>query len=68
MDLVEIGWGSVHWTGVAPDRYSGRALVNAVTNLLVSYINVIPLVRFEISTVFTTKNAIFWNVAPCGSS
>jgi hypothetical protein len=35
LDLVEIRWGGVDWIGVAQDRYSGRALVNAVMNLRV---------------------------------
>jgi hypothetical protein len=33
MDLVELGWGGVDWTGVAQDRYGWRALVNAVMDL-----------------------------------
>jgi hypothetical protein len=35
MDLSEKGWGGVDWIGLAQDRYSWRALVNAVMNLLV---------------------------------
>jgi hypothetical protein len=35
MDLLEIGWGSVDWIGVAQDRDKWRALVNAVMNLRV---------------------------------
>jgi hypothetical protein len=35
MDLVEIGWGGVEWTGLAQDRYRWRALVNSVMNLRV---------------------------------
>jgi hypothetical protein len=35
MDLVEIGWGVVDWIGLAQDRYTWRALVNAVMNLRV---------------------------------
>jgi hypothetical protein len=35
MDLLEIGWGGVDWIGLAQDRYSYRALVNAVMNLRV---------------------------------
>jgi hypothetical protein len=35
MDLLEIGWGGVHWIGLAQDRDKWRALVNAVMNLLV---------------------------------
>jgi hypothetical protein len=30
MDLLEIGWGSVDWIGLAQDRDKWRALVNAV--------------------------------------
>jgi hypothetical protein len=33
MDLLEIGWGSVDWIGLAQDRDKWRALVNAVMNL-----------------------------------
>jgi hypothetical protein len=35
MDLVEMGLGAVDWNGLAQDRYSWRALVNAVMNLRV---------------------------------
>jgi hypothetical protein len=35
MDLLEIGWGGVDWTGLAQDRDKWRALVNAVMNLRV---------------------------------
>jgi hypothetical protein len=30
MDLLEIGWGSVDWIGLAQDRDKWRALMNAV--------------------------------------
>jgi hypothetical protein len=33
MDLLETGLSVVDWIGLAQDRYSWRALVNAVTNL-----------------------------------
>jgi hypothetical protein len=33
MNLVDIGWGAMHWIGLAQDRYKWRALVNAVMNL-----------------------------------
>jgi hypothetical protein len=33
MDLLEIGWGYVDWTGLAKDRDKCRVLVNAVMNL-----------------------------------
>jgi hypothetical protein len=33
MNLVEVGWGVVDWTGLAQDRDRWRALVNAVMNL-----------------------------------
>jgi hypothetical protein len=36
MDLSEIGLGLVDWTGLAQDRYSWRALLNAVMNLWAS--------------------------------
>jgi hypothetical protein len=32
MDLLEIGWSSVDWIGLAEDRDKWRALVNAVMN------------------------------------
>jgi hypothetical protein len=35
IDLLEIGWGSVYWIGLAQDRDKWRALVNAVMNLRV---------------------------------
>jgi hypothetical protein len=35
MDLLEIGWGGVDWSGLAQDRDKWRALVNAVMNLRV---------------------------------
>jgi hypothetical protein len=35
MDLVEIGLDVVEWIGLAQDKYSWRALVNAVMNLRV---------------------------------
>jgi hypothetical protein len=35
MDLLEIGWGGVHWIGLGQDRDKWRALVNAVMNLWV---------------------------------
>jgi hypothetical protein len=37
MDLGRIGWGGVHWIGLAQDRDKWRAFVNAVMNLRVSY-------------------------------
>jgi hypothetical protein len=33
--LLDIGWGSVDWIGLAQDRDKWRALVNAVINLRV---------------------------------
>jgi hypothetical protein len=35
MGLVEIILGEVDWIGLAQDRYSWRALVNAVMNIRV---------------------------------
>jgi hypothetical protein len=35
MDLGEVGWGDVHWIGLAQDRNRWRALVNSVLNLQV---------------------------------
>jgi hypothetical protein len=33
MDLGELGWGTVDWTGLAKDRNRWRALVNSILNL-----------------------------------
>jgi hypothetical protein len=33
MDFGEVGWGDVHWIGLAKDRNRWRALVNSVLNL-----------------------------------
>jgi hypothetical protein len=35
MDIVEIGWGGVHWIGLAQNRDKWRALVNVVIKLQV---------------------------------
>jgi hypothetical protein len=35
MDFGEIGWGGMDWIGLAQDRDTGRALVNAAMSLLV---------------------------------
>jgi hypothetical protein len=35
MDLLEMGWGSVDWIGLAQDIDKWRALANAVMNLRV---------------------------------
>jgi hypothetical protein len=35
MDILEIGWESVDWIGLAQDRYRWRALVNSVMNIRV---------------------------------
>jgi hypothetical protein len=35
IDLLEIGWGGVHWIGLAQDRDRWRTLMNAVMNLRV---------------------------------
>jgi hypothetical protein len=32
MDLAEIEWGDINWTGLDHDRDKWRALVNAVMN------------------------------------
>jgi hypothetical protein len=36
MELLEVGVNVVNWIGLAQDRYSLRALVNAVMNLRVA--------------------------------
>jgi hypothetical protein len=33
MDLLEIGWGGVHWIGLTQDRDRWRDLVNAIMNI-----------------------------------
>jgi hypothetical protein len=33
MDLGEVGWGDVDWTGLAKDGSRWRAVVNSVLNL-----------------------------------
>jgi hypothetical protein len=35
MDLGEVGWGDVDWTGLSQDRNRWRALVNSVLNFRV---------------------------------
>jgi hypothetical protein len=35
MDLEEVGWGDVDWTGLVKDRNRWRAVVNLVLNLRV---------------------------------
>jgi hypothetical protein len=35
MDLIEVGWGNVDWSGLAQDRGRWRALVKSVLNLRV---------------------------------
>jgi hypothetical protein len=35
LDLGEMGWSDMDWTGLAEDRDKLRALVNAVMNLRV---------------------------------
>jgi hypothetical protein len=35
MDLVEVGWGDVDWSGLAQDRDRWRDLVNSALNLRV---------------------------------
>jgi hypothetical protein len=33
MNLGEVGWGDVHWIGLAQDRNRWRDLVNSVLNI-----------------------------------
>jgi hypothetical protein len=35
MDLGEVGWGDMDWTGLAQDKNRWRALANSVLNLRV---------------------------------
>jgi hypothetical protein len=42
MDLLEIGLSVVDWIGLAQDRYSLRALVNAVIKIYYIYIVTLP--------------------------
>jgi hypothetical protein len=35
LELVEVGWGDVDWSGQAQDRVKWRALVNSLLNLRV---------------------------------
>jgi hypothetical protein len=35
MDLGDVGWGDMDWTGLAQDRNRWRALVHSVLNLRV---------------------------------
>jgi hypothetical protein len=39
VDILQIGLGGVDWIGLAQDRQSCRALVNAVLNILDPYIS-----------------------------
>jgi hypothetical protein len=36
IDLQEVGWGGLDWTGLAEDRDRWQALVNAVMSIRVS--------------------------------
>jgi hypothetical protein len=36
MNLVEVGWGDVHWIGLAQGRDRRRAIVNPMLNLRVT--------------------------------
>jgi hypothetical protein len=35
MDLVEVGWGDVHWIGLVQEWDKWRALLNSVPNIRV---------------------------------
>jgi hypothetical protein len=50
MDLVEVGWVDIDWTGLAQDRDRWRALVNSVLNLRV------PQNARKVSSVQTTRD------------
>ena len=47
MDLKEMVWGSMGWIALTHDRYSWRAVVNAVTKLQVSVTYVLLWCPFE---------------------
>jgi hypothetical protein len=60
MDLGEVGWGDVDWTGLAQDRNRWRALVNSVLNLRVVYnilqsINVADSTNYNLSHIEDVK-------------
>jgi hypothetical protein len=38
-----------------------------ISKLVLLKIDVVLLVRLEISTAVTMKNVVFWDVTPCGS-
>jgi hypothetical protein len=48
MDLGEVGWGDVDWIGLAKDRNSWRALVNAVMNIMGFYKMATQLVASQV--------------------
>jgi hypothetical protein len=50
MDLVEVGWGDVHWIGLAQERDRWRALMNSVLNLPV------PQIAGKLLSVQTTRD------------
>jgi hypothetical protein len=51
MNLGQIGWGGVNWTGLAQDKDKTRALVNAVMNLRVPQNTAKVLSSFIIGTL-----------------
>jgi hypothetical protein len=40
----------------------------SIETLVVSLQRRVIIVRFEVFTAVTMKNAVFWDVTPCGSS
>jgi hypothetical protein len=45
-------------------RYCGSSSINGV---IFNLLNINMLVGYEVSTAVTMKNALFWDVTPCGS-
>jgi hypothetical protein len=49
----------IHWIGIYPDSYRDPEFNYLASNVCV--------VRFEVFTAVTMKNAVFWDVTPCRS-
>jgi hypothetical protein len=48
------------------NKTSGRSLFRMLLHLVLQNLKI--HVRFEVFTAVTMKNAVFWDVTPCGSS